>query len=137
MYQYDEYDQALVSERVAQFRDQIARRLDGELRRGVPPLRLQNGLYPAEARLHAARWRFLRHPLVATSCAPWRVVRLRPRLQALHHAAEHPGSTGSNWNRSAISSNTSPALDHTIQTSGNFVRNITTEAFAGSPRTNR
>ncbi|HCF4775623.1 hypothetical protein, partial [Pseudomonas aeruginosa] len=46
MYQYDEYDQALVSERVAQFRDQIARRLDGELsEEEFLPLRLQNGLY--------------------------------------------------------------------------------------------
>ena len=46
MYQYDDYDRALVLERVAQFRDQIARRLSGELsEEEFLPLRLQNGLY--------------------------------------------------------------------------------------------
>ncbi|MBP9956808.1 MAG: nitrite/sulfite reductase, partial [Pseudomonas sp.] len=46
MYRYDEYDRALVLERVAQFRDQIARRLSGELsEEEFLPLRLQNGLY--------------------------------------------------------------------------------------------
>ncbi len=46
MYSYDDYDYALVRERVDQFRDQVARRLNGELsEEEFLPLRLQNGLY--------------------------------------------------------------------------------------------
>ena len=46
MYRYDEIDQRLVDERVAQFRDQTARFLRGELAEDdFRPLRLQNGLY--------------------------------------------------------------------------------------------
>jgi sulfite reductase (NADPH) hemoprotein beta-component len=46
MYQYDEYDATLVAERVAEFRDQVRRRLSGELsEEEFLPLRLQNGLY--------------------------------------------------------------------------------------------
>ena len=51
MYRYDEFDQAFVTERVAQFRDQVGRRLSGELSEDqFKPLRLQNGLY---LQLHA------------------------------------------------------------------------------------
>ena len=51
MYRYDEFDQAFVTERVAQFRDQVARRLSGALSEDqFKPLRLQNGLY---LQLHA------------------------------------------------------------------------------------
>ena len=46
MYQYDQYDQRIVNERVAQFRDQVRRRLSDELtEEEFLPLRLQNGLY--------------------------------------------------------------------------------------------
>jgi len=51
MYQYDEFDQALVTQRSAEFRDQVARRLNGELsEEEFKPLRLMNGLY---LQLHA------------------------------------------------------------------------------------
>ena len=51
MYRYDEFDHAFVNERVAQFRDQVARRLTGELDEDqFKPLRLQNGVY---LQLHA------------------------------------------------------------------------------------
>src|SRR5690606_35926673 len=51
MYRYDQLDQRIVEERVAQFRDQVARRLSGELGEDeFKPLRLQNGLY---LQLHA------------------------------------------------------------------------------------
>ena len=51
MYRYDEFDHAFVKERVAQFRDQVARRLTGELDEDqFKPLRLQNGVY---LQLHA------------------------------------------------------------------------------------
>ena len=46
MYKYDAIDQTLVNQRVAQFRDQVARRLSGSLaEEEFRPLRLQNGLY--------------------------------------------------------------------------------------------
>ena len=46
MYRYDEYDQQIVNERVDQYRDQVRRRLSGELtEQEFLPLRLQNGLY--------------------------------------------------------------------------------------------
>ena len=45
MYRYDEFDHAFVQQRVAQFRDQVARRLDGELSEDeFKPLRLMNGI---------------------------------------------------------------------------------------------
>ena len=51
MYRYDEFDQAFVRERVAQFRDQVERRLSGEMTEDqFKPLRLMNGLY---LQLHA------------------------------------------------------------------------------------
>ena len=51
MYKYDEYDQQMVDTRVAEFRDQVRRRLSGELTEDqFRPLRLQNGLY---LQLHA------------------------------------------------------------------------------------
>ena len=51
MYAYDQYDQAMVDARVAEFRDQVARRLDGRLSEDqFKPLRLMNGLY---LQLHA------------------------------------------------------------------------------------
>ena len=46
MYRYDEFDHAFVNDRVAEFRDQVARRLTGELsEEEFRPLRLRNGLY--------------------------------------------------------------------------------------------
>ena len=46
MYRYDEFDKQLVNERVEQFRDQVKRRLSGELNEDqFKPLRLMNGLY--------------------------------------------------------------------------------------------
>ena len=46
MYRYDEFDAAFVRQRVAQFRDQVARRLSGELTEDeFKPLRLKNGVY--------------------------------------------------------------------------------------------
>ena len=51
MYQYNDFDQAFVTQRVAQFRDQVARRVKGEIsEEQFKPLRLQNGLY---MQLHA------------------------------------------------------------------------------------
>ena len=60
MYRYDDYDQTLVNERVEQFRDQVNRRVAGELSEDeFKPLRLMNGLY---LQLHGAPLRRPRRP---------------------------------------------------------------------------
>ena len=58
MYQYDNYDQTIVDERVAQFRDQTQRYLEGQLSEDeYRPLRLMNGLYPLPvARFSVQLW---------------------------------------------------------------------------------
>ncbi|MGV5110194.1 nitrite/sulfite reductase [Pseudomonas aeruginosa] len=133
MYQYDEYDQALVSERVAQFRDQIARRLDGELsEEEFLPLRLQNGLY------------LQKHAYMLRVAIPYDTLSA-PQLRALAHVARHYDrgyghfttrqNIQFNWIEleqvGDILEHLAGAQMHAIQTSGNCVRNITTEAFAG------
>jgi hypothetical protein len=90
MYRYDEFDHAFVAERVAQFRDQVERRLSGELAEDAfKPLRLMNGVY---LQLHAymlriaiALWHAERQ---ADADARPRRANLRPRLRPLHHAPE-------------------------------------------------
>ena len=92
MYRYDEFDQTLVDQRVAEFRDQVRRRLSGELTEDeFKLLRLMNGVY---LQLHAYMLRIAipygtlssRADAHARACgAP-----LRPRLRPLHHPAEHP-----------------------------------------------
>lgn len=133
MYQYDEYDQALVSERVAQFRDQIARRLDGELsEEEFLPLRLQNGLY------------LQKHAYMLRVAIPYGTLS-SPQLRALAHVARYYDrgyghfttrqNIQFNWIEleqvGDILEHLAGAQMHAIQTSGNCVRNITTEAFAG------
>lgn len=75
MYQYDEYDRAVVHERVAQFRDQVERFQAGELaEEEFLPLRLQSGLYmPKHA--HMLRVSVPTVPSHPTNYAPWRTSR--------------------------------------------------------------
>lgn len=62
MYRYDEFDHAFVEGRVAQFRDQVERRLSGEAAEDAfKPLRLMNGVYLQAPCLHAARRHSLRY----------------------------------------------------------------------------
>ena len=92
MYAYDELDRTLINERVSEFRDQVKRRLSGELTEDeFKMLRLQNGVY---LQLHAYMFRVAipygtlssKQLRRAGACrAP-----LRPRLRPFHHAAEHP-----------------------------------------------
>ena len=92
MYRYDNYDQALVSERVAQFRDQVdappRRRAD---RGPVQAAAADERPLSAAARLHAARRHSLRHAVVAADAqaGPHRA-HLRPGLRPFHHPPEHP-----------------------------------------------
>ena len=133
MYQYDEYDHALVHERVAQFRDQVERRISGELsEEEFLPLRLQNGLY------------LQKHAYMLRVAIPYGTLAAR-QMRALANIAQHYDrgyghfttrqNIQFNWIELAqvpdILEHLAEVEMHAIQTSGNCVRNITTEAFAG------
>ena len=133
MYRYDEYDHALVQARVAQFRDQVARRLNGELsEEEFLPLRLQNGLY------------LQKHAYMLRVAIPYGTLSSR-QLRTLAQIAEQFDrgyghfTTRQNIQFNWIELEQVPDIlqlladneMHAIQTSGNCVRNITTEAFAG------
>lgn len=133
MYRYDDYDRALVLERVAQFRDQIARRLSGELsEEEFLPLRLQNGLY------------LQKHAYMLRVAIPYGTLSADQLRTLAHIARHHDRGYGHFTTRQNIQFNwieleqVGDILErlaevemHAIQTSGNCVRNITTEAFAG------
>lgn len=133
MYQYDDYDRALVVERVAQFRDQVERFQAGELsEEEFLPLRLQNGLYMQK---HAYMLR------VAIPYGTLSAVQLRVLAHIARHYDRGYGhfTTRQNLQYNWIELDQVPDIlaclaevdMHAIQTSGNCVRNITTEAFAG------
>ncbi len=133
MYHYDEYDHALVRERVAQFRDQVQRRLNGELsEEEFLPLRLQNGLY------------LQKHAYMLRVAIPYGTLSARQLRTLASIARDYDRDYGHFTTRQNIQFNwieLEQAPDilerlaavemHAIQTSGNCVRNITTEAFAG------
>ncbi len=133
MYHYDEYDRALVHERVAQFRDQVQRRMSGELsEEELLPLRLQNGLYLQK---HAYMLR-VAIPYGTLSAAQMRTL---ARIAREHDRGYGHFTTRQNIQFNWIELEQVPDIlallaevdMHAIQTSGNCVRNITTEAFAG------
>ena len=133
MYRYDSYDHALVAERVAQFRDQTRRYLGGELTDDeFRPLRLQNGLY------------IQRHAPMLRVAVPYGLLSSVQLRMLAHIARKHDKGYGHFTTRQNIQYNW-PKLEevpdilallaevemHAIQTSGNCVRNITTDHFAG------
>ena len=133
MYRYDSYDHALVAERVAQFRDQTRRYLAGELTDDeFRPLRLQNGLY------------IQRYAPMLRVAIPYGLLSAVQLRMLAHIARKHDKGYGHFSTRQNIQYNW-PKLEevpeilallatvemHAIQTSGNCVRNITTDHFAG------
>jgi sulfite reductase (NADPH) hemoprotein beta-component len=133
MYLYDEFDRTLLAERVAEFRDQVARRLSGELTEDeFKPLRLMNGVY---LQLHAYMLR-IAIPYGTLSSAQMRVL--------AHIARKYDRGYGHFTTRQNIQFNWIKLADlpgaladlaaeglHAMQTSGNCVRNITTDQWAG------
>ncbi|BBP71072.1 sulfite/nitrite reductase [Pseudomonas sp. Seg1] len=133
MYQYDDYDRALVFERVAQFRDQVERFMAGELsEEEFLPLRLQNGLY------------MQKHAYMLRVAIPYGTLSAEQMRTLASIAADYDRGYGHfttrqnmqfNWIELAevpdILERLAQVNMHAIQTSGNCVRNITTEAFAG------
>ena len=133
MYIYDDIDQRLVDERVAQFRDQTRRFLAGELTDDeFRPLRLQNGLY------------IQRYAPMLRVAVPYGLLSARQLRMLAHIARTYDRGYGHFSTRQNIQYNW-PALErvpdiladlakvqmHAIQTSGNCIRNITTDQFAG------
>ena len=133
MYIYDAIDQRLVEERVAQFRDQTRRFLAGELSEDeFRPLRLQNGLY------------IQRHAPMLRIAIPYGELASRQLRLLAHIARKYDRGYGHfstrqnlqlNWPRLEevpdILAELATVQMHSIQTSGNCVRNITTDHYAG------
>ena len=133
MYKYDAIDQTLVDQRVAQFRDQVARRINGTLaEEEFRPLRLQNGLYHQ------------RHAYMLRVAIPYGLLSAK-QLRTLALIAEKYDrgyghfTTRQNIQFNWIELDQTPDIlaelakveMHAIQTSGNCIRNITSDAFAG------
>ncbi|MBV1705826.1 MAG: nitrite/sulfite reductase [Hyphomicrobiales bacterium] len=133
MYRYDEFDAVFVKNRVAQFRDQVERRLGGLLaEEEFRPLRLMNGVY---LQLHAYMLRI---------AIPYGTLSSRQMRKLAHIARVYDRGYGHFTTRQNLQFNW-PALKdcpsimaelasvemHAIQTSGNCIRNVTADHFAG------
>jgi sulfite reductase (NADPH) hemoprotein beta-component len=133
MYRYDEIDQRLVDDRVAQFRDQTRRFLAGQLSDDeFKALRLRNGLY------------LQRHAPMLRVAIPYGILSARQLRKLAHIARTYDRGYGHFTTRQNLQLNWPQLGDvpeilaelatvqlHAIQTSGNVVRNITTDHFAG------
>jgi sulfite reductase (NADPH) hemoprotein beta-component len=133
MYVYDAFDRTLVAERVAEFRDQVARRLSGELtEEEFKPLRLMNGVY---LQLHAYMLR---------TAIPYGTLSSEQLRMLAHVARKYDRGYGHFTTRQNIQYHWIKLAElpdamadlasvgmHGMQTSGNCVRNITTDQWAG------
>jgi sulfite reductase (NADPH) hemoprotein beta-component len=133
MYRYDQYDFQIVKERIAQYRDQVRRRLSGELAEDeFRPLRLQNGLY------------LQRHAYMLRVAVPYGLLASGQMRMFAEIARKHDRGYGHFTTRQNIQYNwinleeTPEILEklasvemHAIQTSGNCIRNITTDEYCG------
>jgi sulfite reductase (NADPH) hemoprotein beta-component len=133
MYRYDEFDHGFVAERAAQFRGQVARRLAGDLtEEQFKPLRLQNGLY---LQLHAYMLR-IAIPYGVLSGRQLRRLALIARTwdRGLGHFTTRQ-NIQFNWIKLQDAPDILDALAevemHAIQTSGNCIRNVTADPYAG------
>ena len=133
MYQYDSIDKTIVNERVAQFRDQVQRHLAGELSAAdLQPLRLRNGLY---MQIHA-------HMLRVS--IPYGMLNSAQMRTLAHIARQYDKGYAHFTTRQNIQYNWPELADvpdiladladvemHAIQTSGNCIRNISSDQYAG------
>jgi sulfite reductase (NADPH) hemoprotein beta-component len=134
MYRYDEFDAQFVAERTEQFAAQVERRLKGELTEDqFKPLRLMNGLY---LQLHAYMLRV---------AVPYGTISSRQMRMLAHVARKYDKGYGHFTTRQNIQYNWPKLVDvpallrdlatvemHAIQTSGNCIRNVTADHFAGA-----
>lgn len=134
MYEYSDFDEAFVRNRVAQFRDQVARRLDGSLtEEEFRPLRLMNGLY---LQLHAYMLR-VAIPYGTLSSNQMRALAdVADRFDRGYGHFTTRQNIQFNWIKLTDTPDILERLAedglHAIQTSGNCIRNVTTDAFAGA-----
>ncbi len=133
MYAYDEIDRTLVNERVSEFRDQVQRRLSGELTEDeFKMLRLQNGVY---LQLHAYMFRV---------AIPYGTLASNQLRQLAHVARKYDRGYGHFTTRQNIQFNWIKLAElpdaladlaevgiHAMQTSGNNMRNVTSDQWAG------
>ncbi|MBB5698802.1 nitrite/sulfite reductase [Sphingomonas yantingensis] len=134
MYRYDQYDQAIVDARVEEFRDQVARRLSGELSEDqFKPLRLMNGLY---LQLHAYMLR-VAIPYGTLNSGQLRVLAdIARRYDRGYGHFTTRQNLQYNWIKLAdapdILAELAKVEMHAIQTSGNCIRNISSDQYAGA-----
>lgn len=134
MYAYSEFDRAFVRDRVSQYRDQVKRRLNGSLTEDeFKPLRLMNGVY---LQLHAY---MLRVAIPYGSLTPRQMRQLADVADRWDKGYGHFTTRQNiqfNWPRLIDTPEILEALAdvdmHAIQTSGNTIRNVTTDQFAGA-----
>jgi sulfite reductase (NADPH) hemoprotein beta-component len=134
MYVYDDFDRAFIAERNRQFRDQVARRIDGSLTEDeFKPLRLMNGLY---LQLHAY---MLRVAVPYGTLNPGQLRALAAIAERWDKSYGHVTTRQNlqfNWPRLTDVPDMLDALAevglHAIQTSGNTIRNVTSDHFAGA-----
>ena len=134
MYRYDEFDHAFVAQRVEQFAGQVARRINGDLTEDeFKPLRLMNGLY---LQLHAYMLRI---------AIPYGTLDSRQMRKLAYIGRRYDKGYGHFTTRQNLQFNW-PRLEetpdilaelaevemHAIQTSGNCIRNVTADAYAGA-----
>ncbi|MFB9243869.1 nitrite/sulfite reductase [Massilia antarctica] len=133
MYRYDKYDHLIVRERIAQYRSQVERRLNDELTEAeFLPLRLQNGLY------------MQRHAYMLRIAVPYGLLSSSQMRMFGHIARKYDRGYGHfttrqniqfNWieleQTPEILSDLASVEMHAIQTSGNCIRNITSDEYAG------
>jgi sulfite reductase (NADPH) hemoprotein beta-component len=133
MYHYDQYDHQIIRERVAQYRDQVRRRLSDELTEDeFRPLRLQNGLY------------LQRHAYMLRVAVPYGLLSSTQVRKFAHIARKYDRGYGHFTTRQNIQYNWINLEDtpdilaelasvemHAVQTSGNCIRNITSDEYAG------
>ena len=134
MYRYDQFDQAIVDARVEEFRDQVARRLAGQLTEDqFKPLRLMNGLY---LQLHA----YMLRVAIPYGTLDSRQLRTLAGIGREFDRGYGHFTTRQNLQFNWIKLEDTPTIlerlakveMHAIQTSGNCIRNISSDQFAGA-----
>jgi sulfite reductase (NADPH) hemoprotein beta-component len=134
MYKYDTYDQAIVDTRVEEFRDQVARRIAGDLTEDqFKPLRLMNGLY---LQLHA----YMLRVAVPYGTLDGRQMRMLGHIARTYDRGYGHFTTRQNIQYNWIKLSDAPNIlaelatveMHAIQTSGNCIRNISSDQYAGA-----
>ncbi len=134
MYKYDSYDQAIVDTRVEEFRDQVARRIAGDLTEDqFKPLRLMNGLY---LQLHA----YMLRVAIPYGTLDSRQMRMLGHIARTYDRGYGHFTTRQNLQYNWIKLSDAPDIlaelatveMHAIQTSGNCIRNISSDQYAGA-----